>query len=77
MTPDKIYLQRNTTTEWFEDTHHPNSDICYIRKDTLMEYLQKAYDTDKWFYDTHKKPDELHFGRCEAYRKVIEKIESL
>lgn len=40
MIPDKIYLQRNTTTdlydefwpEWFEDTHHPNSDICYLRK---------------------------------------------
>ena len=50
--PDKIYLQRNTTTdlyddfwpEWFEDTHHPDSDICYIRKDLADEMVKSAED---------------------------------
>lgn len=50
--PDKIYLQRNTTTdlyddfwpEWFEDTNDLDSDICYIRKDLADEMVKSAED---------------------------------
>ena len=54
-----------------------DNDIEYVRKDALSEWLQKEFDTNKWYYDTHAKPNELHTGRCEAYKKVMDKINSL
>ena len=70
--PDKIYLQHNTTTdlydefwpEWFEGTHHPERDICYIRKDALMEWLENKMS--------------LSYGvATDAFVEVIDKLNSL
>lgn len=50
--PDKIYLQENSTTdlysnlwpEWFE-AKAKDTDICYIRKDALMEWAKKKRES--------------------------------
>ena len=81
--PDKIYVNFpfGETHPWRGPmvtkqglNHH---DTIYIRKDALLEYLQKEYEASKWFYEAHAKPGELHIGKCEAYKQVIDKIESL
>lgn len=83
--PDKIYLQHNTTTdlygefwpEWFEDTHHPDSDICYIRKDALIEWAKEKYNKA---YKLHlKKGDNYAYGqgKMDAYQKLIDNLNSM
>ena len=82
MAPDKIYLQHNTTTdlydefwpEWFESTHHPERDICYIRKDALLE----------WAKETKAEPekqnvinDDIRKGAIWELEEVIEKLNSM
>lgn len=46
-------------------------------REKMLEWLQKEYDTNKWFYDTHAKPNNLHTGRCEAYKQAINKLNSM
>ena len=79
--PQKIYLFENPITsepDWmWMFTKSCDEDIEYIRKDTLLEWLKKELEADTRFHETHKKPDFLHRGRIEAYKKVINKIESL
>lgn len=82
--PDKIYLREfkgaGLAQVWSAIKPTEKTIVAsheYIHKDTLMEWLQKEYDTNKWFYDTHAKPNNLHIGKCEAYKQVIDKIESL
>lgn len=77
--PDKIYLQRNTTTdlydefwpEWLEDTHHPDSDICYIRKEALLEWAKEKnqrIDTDEGDFSS---------GYVYAMIDLIDKLDSM
>ncbi len=82
--PKEIYLNYyGESAMWNERIESCDKTVKYIRadkaidKDVLLEYLQKEYETNKWFYETHAKPNELHTGRCEAYKRVINKIESL
>jgi len=77
MAQDKIYTDNRGGYAELPVFSQADANVEYLRKDALLEWLQKEYDTNKWFYDTHTKPGELHVGRCEAYKKVIEKIESL
>ena len=78
--PDKIYIAEtpNKLIEiWSDEPIESKPHITeheYIRKDTLLEYLQKEYEASKWFYEAHAKPGELHIGKCEAYKQVIDKI---
>ena len=70
--PDKIYLQRNTTTdlyvvfwpEWFEDASGLDSDICYIRKDALLEDIKLAYS----------KVSMNPFDCQEAFEELLDKL---
>ena len=84
-TLDKIYLQHNTTTdlydefwpEWFEDTNHSDNDICYIRKDILLEWAKEKYNKA---YKLHlKKGDNYAYGqgKMDAYGKLIDKLNSM
>jgi len=77
--PDKVYIHRTIHLGLLSgsEIYITGQDEQYIRKDTLLKWLQKEYETNKWFYDTHAKPNNLHTGRCEAYKQVIDKIESL
>ena len=83
--PNKIYLQRNTTTdlydifwpEWFEETYNPDSDICYIRKDALLEWAKSQKARLKQGYKHDWKNDDILFGGTLILDNLIEKIESL
>lgn len=84
MAPDKIYVAadselgfKNTKTAIAFSFEQKFDTVEYIRKDALLEWLQKEYETNKWFYDTHAKPNNLHTGRCEVYKKVIDKLNSM
>lgn len=85
--PDKIFILYhkdfsdrrifNAFTEKEDKT-----DIEYIRKDVLLEWLRKEYKTTSWYYEKMKHVtgcigDNSSSGKAEAYKKVIEKIESL
>ena len=78
--PDKVYIDDlavvNDCITKISLKQLPNFSE-YIRKDALLEWLKKEYEVSKWFYETHAKPGELHTGKCEAYKQVIDKIESL
>lgn len=82
--PDKIYLQRNTTIdlydvfwpEWFEDTNCPDSDICYIRKDALLEITETARASAVVQRNFNNCPVEQE-ARIDAYEYIVNKIKSL
>ena len=78
--PNKIYLQRNTTTdlydefwpEWFEGTHHPERDICYIRKDALLEWAKEL--KERW----EEPPMSKHSPGCVyMLEQLIDKLNSM
>jgi hypothetical protein len=78
--PDKIYVDDlavvNDCVTKISLKQLPNFSE-YIRKDYLLEWAKGMYDTNRWFYDTHKKPNGLHEGRCEAYEKLIDKLNEI
>ena len=74
--PNKIYVDEDLIFYYSLTDRHVGN-LEYIRKDALLEWLRKEYEVSKWFYETHAKPGELHTGKCEAYKQVIDKIESL
>ena len=81
-TPDKIYIQPNAHDGWFEGEKPSDIFEEYIRKDVLMEWLRKEYETISWYHEKMKHVtgcigDTDSSGKAEAYKEVIEKIESL
>lgn len=81
--PDKIYIEQKAVMYDMVNTEPCKpDDYEYIRKDTLMEWLRKEYKTTSWYYEKMKHVtrcigDNSSSGKAEAYKKVIEKIESL
>ena len=79
--PDKIYIEirhpfRNEFTEMVGFENKGNSeDIEYIRKDALLEYLRK----EGAIVDFHlkAKDDPVWWGQSNAFKQVIDKINSL
>lgn len=76
--PEKEYIRKDIVDE----TVKTAEDHAYFAgqeklREKMLEWLQKEYDENKWFYDVHGKPNNLHIGRCEAYKQVIDKLESL
>ena len=85
--PDKIFILNhkdysdrrilNAFTEKDNDT-----DIEYISKDALLEWLQKEYDTISWYHEKMQHVtgcigDTDSSGKAEAYKEVIEKINAM
>lgn len=72
--PDKIYLHEISAQELTENLPYH---VCYISKDTLMEWLKMAVECYS-HPDTANVVDTI---RCEgkkwAFQDVINKIESL
>lgn len=68
MALNKIFIHKKDLS--YSEVKESGSDITFIRKDALLEWLQKEYET-------HAKPGELHISRCEAYKKVIDKLEAM
>lgn len=91
MTPDKIFKHLTTGNRLLNGQYYEyklakiryDDDIIeYIRKDALLEWLKKEYETISWYYEKMKHVtrcigDNSYSGKAEAYKKVIEKIESL
>lgn len=86
--PDKIYIAEtpNKLIEiWSDEPIESKPYITeheYIRKDALLEWLRNEYETISWYYEkmqhvTGSVGDNSSYGKVEAYKKVIDKIESL
>ena len=86
--PDKIF--RTTTyldndkgkVVWKETPVNGAENIEYILKNALLEWLRKEYETISWYHEKMKHVtvcvgDNSSSGKAEAYKKVIDKIESL
>ncbi len=68
--PDKIYLPKEELEErkpWIETTYDPNWDECYVRKDTLLEWIQEV----------RVIPHENAIVRDLAFQEVINKLNSM
>lgn len=79
--PDKIYLPKEEVEDrrpWIEQPceDDPNWDVCYIRKDALLEWAKEKYD--KAFRLHLKKGDKYHYGlgKMHAYKILIDKLNS-
>ena len=85
MIPDKIYLPKEELEErkpWIETTYDPNWDECYIRKNALIEWLQKEYETVSWYDEKMRHVtgcvgDTSSSGKAQAYQAVIDKLNSM
>ena len=71
--PDKIYVEFSEevnlafTKQPFEETP------CYIRKDALLEWAKGELDKLEVLSDN----DAAHWGQRNAFKQVIDKINSL
>ena len=80
--PDKIYLnQRHPAPFWF-DKQQLDSDVEYIRKDALIEWLRKEYETVSWYDEKMRHitgciGDTSSSGKAQAYQSVIDKLNSM
>ena len=83
--PDKIYLNKYMIRPgMLYPAQYPadTQEFEYIRKDVLLEWLRKEYETMSWYYEKMKHVtgcigDTGSSGKAEAYEKVINKIKSL
>ena len=74
--PDKIYVAKTTFPKYIDWDGSPintkrvsNNDVCYIRKDLLLEWLEaKVYENNE---------DKFDDGFNTAIGQVIDKINSL
>ena len=74
--PDKIYYKILDNGYQFVNFDFDREGICYIRKDALLEWLQKEHDRLMEGFSRE------YFGLSErdtaiAYREVIKKLNSL
>ena len=78
MIPDKIYL----AWEYSEiDTLPPGvtakqvfgKDVCYIRKDALMEWAKDELNKLEALSDN----DAVHWGQRNAFKQMIDKLNSM
>ena len=87
MAPDKIYVAESLIktpygNEWSPTPYISRENTEYIRKDALLEWLRKEYETISWY---HEKMQHVtgcvgntdSSGKAEAYKKVIDKLISL
>ena len=83
MAPDKIYYHKGSLRTPYANEHRLNdTDVEYIRKDALLEWLLNEYKTISWY---HEKMQHVtgcvgntdSSGKAEAYKKVIDKLISL
>lgn len=77
MIPDKIYLHRTFHLGMLSVTEIDitGQDEQYIRKDALLKYLRNEFA----IVDSHLKgqDDPVWWGQRNAFRQVIDKIESI
>lgn len=84
--PDKIYVARYNGEAFSHSwTIEPLGDTTateYIRKDTLIEWLRKEYETVSWYDEKMRHVtgcvgDTSSSGKAQAYQAVIDKLNSM
>ena len=78
MIPDKIYLPKEELEErkpWIETTYDPNWDVCYIRKDALLEWVNKRLEEFRHIAEISN--DVAADGEVDAFEELIDKLNSM
>lgn len=78
--PDKIYVAKTTFPEYVDWEGSPintkevsDNDICYIRKDALMEWANKQKEEAEFRYNQA----DMNFVREVAFDDLIDKLNSM
>lgn len=81
--PKKIYLAesdryKGEVTSTFASSYPigGGGNIEYIRKDALLEWMEGQLETLKPLLDTDPYK-EAYIGKCEAFKEVIDKLNSM
>lgn len=93
MIPDKIYVGVGTLSSiqpaeeyafpgWQEKPYFQIRNEEFIRKDTLIEWLRKEYKTASWYDEKMRHVtgcvgDTSSSGKAQAYKSVIDKLNSM
>ena len=82
--PDKIYFPAEGLPSYIDWDGSPirtkqveDSDICYIRKDALLEWARELNETYHKEYEISKYTCGEHWGQMVAFQKVIDKLNSM
>ena len=81
--PDKIYIEQKAVMYDMVNTEPCKpDDYEYIRKDALIEWLRKEYETVSWYDEkmrhvTGSVGDTSSSGKAQAYQAVIDKLNSM
>lgn len=77
--PDKLYISRLIYDSWMYRIPDPDSDteMEYISKDALIEWLEKRFKDERKKTLVFSGKGTQALGRAEAFKEVIDKIESL
>ena len=71
--PDKIYIDSDLINFHCLGEHINDDEIEYIRKDALLEWAKEKLEE----YKPMAKIDDARWGQCNAFKQLIDKIESL
>ncbi|WP_303840704.1 hypothetical protein [Selenomonas ruminantium] len=72
--PNKIFIDEDLIAyHCLTDKHE--GDLEYIRKDALLDWAKEHYDRLKFLYNV--TPASVVGGKMDAYKELIDKIESL
>lgn len=73
--PDNIFLnRRHPEPYWFKDKQ-VDSDIEYIRKDTLLEWLEQNRNQSQMWFDRYHEKEDL--SAKQVWEEVINKLNSI
>lgn len=76
--PDKIYLPKEEIEErkpWIETAYDPNWDECYIRKDALIEWVNRRLKEFRHIAEISN--DVAADGEVDAFEELIDKLNSM
>ena len=77
--PDKIYTDNRGVYAELPIFSQADANVEYIRKDTLIEWLRKEYETVSWYDEKMRHVtgcvgDTSSSGKAQAYQAVIDKL---
>lgn len=74
--PDKVFFPNdiNLLTK-ISLVIKQKGDVCYIRKDALLEWAKEHYDRLKCIYNV--TPASVVGGKMDAYKEIIDKINAI
>lgn len=80
--PDKIYIDNRGVYAELPIFSQADANVEYIRKDALIEWLRKEYETVSWYDEKMRHVtgcvgDTSSSGKAQAYKSVIDKLNSM